>query len=148
MSIIPSPMSDIKVITFGTFDRFHLGHEAYLKQAKALGDFLIVVMARDKTVRKVKGRMPDFSEKERLKAVKNSGIADKVILGELKDKYEIILRFKPNVIALGYDQFVFTFGLRKFLIDNSIDAKIVRMNPYKPNVYKTSLMRCATAPCS
>ena len=142
-------MPDIKVITFGTFDRFHMGHEAYLKHAKALGDFLIAVVARDKTVKKVKGRLPDAKERERLKAVKNSGIADKVILGELKDKYEIILRFKPNVIALGYDQFVFTFGLRKFLIDNSIDAKIIRMNPYRPNVYKTSLMRsAAAAPCS
>lgn len=139
---------DSKVITFGTFDRFHLGHEAYLKQAKALGDFLIAVVARDETVKKIKGRMPDFSEKERLKAVKLSGLADKVVLGEIKDKYEIIRRFKPSVIALGYDQFAFTFGLRKFLIDNSIDAKIVRMNPYKPNVYKTSLMRNALAPCS
>lgn len=134
-------------MTFGTFDHFHAGHEAYLKQAKALGDTLIVVVARDKTVKKIKSRLPFFGERERVKTIKKTGIADKIVLGENENKYKVILRFKPDIIALGYDQFVFTFGLAKFLIDNSIDAKIVRMNPYKPAVYKTSLIRKALA-CS
>lgn len=130
-----------KVITFGTFDHFHAGHESYLKQAKALGDYLIVVVARDKTVKQIKSKLPDYNEKKRRLVVKASGLADKVILGEHGSKYDIVRRYKPDVIALGYDQFTFTFGLGKFLIDNKMNAKIVRMNPYGPKVYKTSIIR-------
>lgn len=130
-----------KVIAFGTFDHFHAGHESYLKQARALGDALIVIVARNVTVKKMKGRLPDHTEEERMAIVKASGLADKVVLGKPGDKYELILKYKPNVIALGYDQFVFTFRLRKLLIDNKIDAKVVRLKPYRPNVYKSTIIR-------
>lgn len=130
-------------MAFGTFDHFHAGHESYLKQAKALGDFLVAVIAREKTVKRIKGRTPDASERDRLLSVKLSGLANKAVLGETGDKYEVIRKHKPNVIALGYDQFAFTFRLEKFLIDNKMDTKIVRMNPYRPHIYKTSLIRAA-----
>lgn len=130
-------------MAFGTFDNFHAGHESYLKQAKALSETLIAVVARDKTVKRIKSKWPDKTERERLNDVKLSGIADKVTLGGLDDKYAIIKKYKPDIIALGYDQFAFTFRLEKFLIDNKINAKIVRMNPYRPNMYKTSLIRAA-----
>jgi len=42
------------VMTFGTFDRFHPGHEYYLREAKKLGDSLLTVIARDVTVIKIK----------------------------------------------------------------------------------------------
>lgn len=131
----------IRVIAFGTFDHFHAGHEAYLKQAKALGDFLIVVIARDQTVKRIKGKLPDHDEKKRQAAVRACGMADKAALGEKGDKYTVLRRYKPDVIALGYDQFTFTFRLEKFLIDEKINAKVVRLNPYRPTVYKTSLIR-------
>lgn len=137
-----------KVIAFGTFDSFHLGHEACLKQAKALGDHLIVVIARDSTVKKIKGVSPDFSEQKRKETVEKSGLADKVVIGENNDKYDVIRKFRPNVIALGYDQFVFTHRLEKFLIDEKIDAKIVRMNPYRPEIFKTSLLRQSHGACT
>ena len=125
-------------MTFGTFDCFHLGHEAYLRQAKALGEELIVVIARDKTVKKIKQKSPEWDEKKRKKAVEESGIVDKVVLGNPGDKYEVLRKYRPNVIALGYDQFVFTYRLGKFLIDEKIDAKIVRLQPFHPELYKTS----------
>lgn len=128
-------------MTFGTFDRFHAGHESYLKQARQLGDFLIAIVARDKTVRRIKGRYPDHDEKTRLANVAASGIANKVILGEHGDKYEVIRRYKPDIVALGYDQFTFTFRLEKFFIDRKMDVKIVRMNPYRPALFKTSIIR-------
>lgn len=131
-------------MAFGTFDHFHAGHEAYLKQAKALGDYLIVIIARDETVKRIKGRNPDQNEKERHGVVKSCGLADKVVLGEPGDKYDVLRRYKPHVIALGYDQFTFTFRLEKFLIDQKMDTKIVRLNPYRPTVYKTSLIRNLT----
>lgn len=133
-------------MSFGTFDHFHAGHEFYLTEAKALGDFLIVVIARDETVRRIKGNLPDQSERLRMKTVKQSGIADRVILGELGDKYKVIRKWKPQVIALGYDQFVFTPRLGKYLIEEGMNAKIVRLPSYRPEVYKTSLLRHSYEP--
>lgn len=129
-----------KVMAFGTFDNFHLGHEAYLKQAKSLGDELVVVIARDETVQKIKGRFPDQNELERKKAVEKSEVATKAILGNPDDKYEVLRKYRPNIIALGYDQFVFTYRLSKFLIDEKMDAKIVRLQSFEPERYKSSLL--------
>ena len=137
----PEQISNKKVMVFGTFDVFHLGHEFFLKQAKKLGDYLIVVIARDKTVKKVKSEYPQQNEKERMQAVKNSEYADKVILGEIDDKYKIIRKFKPDIIALGYDQFVFTYKLNKMIIDEKMDTEIIRLESYEPNVYKSSFIK-------
>ena len=130
-----------KVMAFGTFDLFHAGHENYLKQAKDLGDFLIVVIARDETVKKIKGRYPEYSERKRVSFVKKSGIADKVILGFRGDKHKVLRKYRPEVIALGYDQFVFTQRLEKTLIDLKLNAVVQRLDAYHPQVYKSSLLK-------
>lgn len=132
-------------MAFGTFDLFHAGHENYLRQAKELGDMLIVIVARDETVKKTKGHTPDQHERERLKNVKKSKIADKVILGFKGDKHKVIRKYKPNIIALGYDQFVFTQRLEKTIIDLKLDTVIHRMKPYQPEIYKSSLLKKANA---
>ena len=55
-----------KIMVYGTFDVLHLGHVDFLRQAKALGDFLVVSVARDVNAKKFKGYAPVFGEKERL----------------------------------------------------------------------------------
>lgn len=137
----PKESEEKIVMVFGTFDVFHAGHEDFLKQAKQLGDFLIVVIARDATVKNVKGDYPEQNDKQRLKTIKETGIADKVVHGYNDDKYRVIKKYKPHVIALGYDQFVFTYQLRKTLIDEQMDTEIIRLNPYKPDIYKSTLIR-------
>lgn len=121
-------------MAFGTFDIFHPGHENFLKQAKKYGR-LIVVIGRDRTVKQVKGKLPLHNEKRRQRAVKAAGIADIVILGSLADKYAAIKKYQPDIIALGYDQFYFTEPLKQFKI------KIVRLKAYKPEKYKTSILK-------
>lgn len=128
-------------MTFGTFDFFHAGHESYLQQAKALGEYLIVIIARDETVRKIKGKNPMYNERQRLKTVKNTGIADKVVLGFKGDKHRVLNKFRPDIIALGYDQFVFTQRLEKTLIDLKLNASIIRLKPYHTQIYKSSLIK-------
>lgn len=137
-------MQKKKVMVFGTFDYLHAGHENLFTQAAALGDMLIVVVARDETVHRVKGKNPDHPEKKRLAAVKANPFVTKAVLGELGDKHTVIRKYKPDIIALGYDQFVFTYTLKKTLIDANIDAEIVRLKPYNPEIYKSSLMRDRT----
>lgn len=126
---------------FGTFDLLHYGHEDAIRQARLLGNYLIAVVARDETVRKLKGFTPHHGEKDRIKNLKKLGLIDKVVLGNLGDKYTIIKDCKPDVIALGYDQFAFTFRLEKFLIDECLPAEIHRLKAFQPHLYKSSLLR-------
>jgi FAD synthetase len=129
------------VMAFGTFDYFHAGHEDYLKQAKALGDELVVVIAKDDTVRKVKSKKPMYSERKRLRDVSNNVHVDKAILGNADDKYKVIRKIKPNVLALGYDQFVFTYGLKQLFIQEKMNTKIVRLSAFSPQTFKSSLIQ-------
>ena len=122
----------------GTFDIIHKGHLYYLSQAKKYGDKLIVVVARDKTSHKFKGRKPINNERKRLQAVSKLKIVDKAVLGRHGNIFNIIEEIKPDVICLGYDQKVKIHDLRKELIKRSIRAKVVRIKAYKPEIYKSS----------
>lgn len=128
-------------MAFGTFDYFHAGHEYYLNKAKELGDFLIVVIAKDKTVKQIKGEAPVNNERKRQRTVRQSGMADKVILGCSKNKYKVIEKLRPDIIALGYDQFVFTQKLGKTLIDLKLNTAIKRIDAHFPQIYKSSIMK-------
>jgi FAD synthetase len=132
-----------KIVVFGTFDIFHPGHRSFLKQAKKLGDYLIVVVARDKTVARIKSNVLN-GERKRLKNIKESKLADKVILGSLTDKYSAIKKHRPDVICLGYDQKYFIDGLKEELEKSNLQkTKIVRLKPYKPEIYKSSKLKVA-----
>ncbi|MFA6254527.1 MAG: adenylyltransferase/cytidyltransferase family protein [Patescibacteria group bacterium] len=125
-----------KVMIFGTFDGLHPGHLNFFEQARKFGDKLIVVVARDKNVKKVKGRLPKLGDKQRLmkvnKAIKQ--YSNKAVLGGLGDPLAVIRKFKPDVICLGYDQKGFTKGL----VGKFPKIKIVRLKPYKADIYKSS----------
>ena len=131
-----------KVMAFGTFDIFHKGHENFLKQARKCGDYLIVVVARDKTVLSVKKQRTANNEHKRLKVLLNSKFIDESVLGSLGDKYSVIKKYKPDVICLGYDQKVFTKDLRIKLREFGLDkTKIIRLKSYYPKKYKTSIIK-------
>ncbi len=135
----------VVVMVFGTFDYLHAGHENLFTQAKELGTHIIAVIGRDKTVKNIKGSFPDNNEKQRLENLKETNWANKIILGNPKDKSRIIKDYRPNIIALGYDQFAFTYRLEKLLMDIKLDAKIVRLKPYRPDMYKSSIIKKQTA---
>lgn len=123
-------------MVFGTFDLLHPGHINFLRQAKKHGQ-LTVVIARDKTVRRLKGRFPLHAERKRQLVVKNLNLAAKVILGSLTDKYAAIKKYQPDLIALGYDQRYFTDQLK----EKFKKIKIVRLKAFKPNKFKTSFLK-------
>lgn len=131
-----------KVLLFGTFDIFHEGHRNLLAQARKYGDFLGVLVARDVTVLKVKGRLPRYSEQERVQVLKRSGLADEVFLGSLDDRYEVVRKFKPDVVCLGYDQEQSLGELRRKLDESGLErTRIVRLEALEPEKYKSSLLR-------
>jgi len=128
-----------KVMVFGTFDFFHKGHEYFIKEAKKEGDFISVVIARDETVLKVKGKYPLNNEIYRLGKVKS--YADEVLLGELGDKYKIIEIVKPDVICIGYDQESFTNDLGEEMRKRGLKGKVIKMKAFEPEKYKSSILR-------
>ncbi len=127
-------------MVFGTFDGLHKGHSDFFRQAKRYGDYLIVIVARDKTVKKLKGRLPLYNEKERLEAVKNSKSVDETKLGSKNNPYQIINKIKPEIICLGYDQKSFTNNLRGKLREMGLETKVYRLKPYKPQKYHSSII--------
>ncbi len=134
-----------KIMVFGTFDVLHEGHLHLFREAKKYGNFLIAVIARDETVLKVKGRLPEQKQKERLRQVSKIEYVDKVCLGYSDDKYKVIKKFRPDIIVFGYDQFVFTQTIPKLLIDLKLDTKIIRLDSFKPEIFKSSLIKSKNA---
>lgn len=127
-----------KVIVFGTFDLLHDGHLHMLNEAKEYGDYLIVVIARDDVVCKIKGRSAINDEKTRLLNIQKLNLANKVRLGCIDDRYQVIREEKPDIIALGYDQKVFVDKLVDNIDDN---VQIVRLAAFNPEVNKSSKIR-------
>ena len=130
-----------KVMCAGTFDIIHPGHLYYLSEAKKHGDKLIVVVARDNTSEKFKGKKPVHGERERLEAVKMLKIVDEAVLGNKDNIFDIIEKIKPDVICLGYDQKVQKQELEDELRKRNIKAEVVRADPYMQNVYKSSKLK-------
>ena len=124
-----------KVMVFGTFDIIHKGHIHMLKEAKEYGDILVVVLARNQTIKRIKRRDPLNNEMIRKLNIEKLNIADKVLFGDLKNRYKRIQEEKPDIIALGYDQKAFVDKLAENIDDNT---QIVRLAPYNPHLYKTT----------
>ena len=131
-----------KAMAFGSFDILHEGHKHYLQEAKGLGDYLIVVVARDSNILKFKGRKPRNNEKFRLEKVKELEFVDEAVLGDKDDILKVLEKYKPQFICLGYDQkTIHEDDLKKILEEKGIKAEIARAKPYKEDVYKSSKLR-------
>lgn len=89
----------MKVLVGGKFNRLHPGHLWFLARAKSLGQ-LIVVLAHDEHNKRAYAR----SATERKKALEELRIADKVVVGSPAAFVNVLRKFKPDVIVLGYDQ--------------------------------------------
>lgn len=131
------------VMAFGTFDLLHLGHVDLFQQARAFGDKLIVVISRDENVAKIKGKPPLFTEGERLKIVASLKVVDEVVLGDARDFFAAVVKYKPAVICLGYDQK--TLGekeIREKLDEIGLkDTQVVRLKAFQPEKYKSSHLK-------
>lgn len=125
-----------KVLTFGTFDLFHMGHFFYLKHCREFGDHITVIVARDVNVQRNKNRFPWEGEQTRLAKLQRSGLVDEAHLGyeDWTRHLEVLQDVQPDVICLGYDQ--------KAKVPQG-SYQVVRIKPYKPEIYKTSLIKAS-----
>lgn len=92
------------VMTFGTFDVFHVGHLRVIERAAALGDRLVVGVSADELNRRKKGRDPVFSEGERVAIVGALRCVDEVFVEEsLEQKREYLEKYGADVLVMGDD---------------------------------------------
>ena len=94
----------LKVITYGTYDLLHYGHIRLLEHAKALGDYLIVGITTD-DYDKTRGKINNQQTlMERIKAVRDTGIADEIIVEEYEgQKIDDIRRLGVDIFTVGSD---------------------------------------------
>jgi len=93
-----------RVITFGTFDVFHIGHINILERAKALGDYLIVGVSSDALNFSKKNRYPVYSEEHRKKILSSLRFVDEVFLEEsLEKKPEYLKHYQADILVMGDD---------------------------------------------
>ena len=97
-------MAGRTVITFGTFDVFHVGHVRVLNRSAALGDRLVVGVSSDKLNFAKKGRNPVFNQEERLEIVGNVKAVDEVFIEEsLEQKRDYVLEHQADILVMGDD---------------------------------------------
>ena len=95
----------IKVWVNGAFDLLHEGHVGFLKQAKEQGDFLVVGLNSDSSIKKYKSKdRPIENQEIRKKKLLETGIVDEVIIFDEPSPIEVIKRYQPDLIVRGHDQ--------------------------------------------
>jgi FAD synthetase len=130
------------VLASGVFDLLHLGHVKFLEEAKKAGGRdaeLIIIIARDSTVEKNKGRKPIISENQRRALVESLKVVDEAVLGfENFDLGDVIERVKPDVIALGYDQRDMEKDVRTYVKKHGLNIKVIRIGKFEEDELDSS----------
>ncbi len=94
----------IIVTTNGVFDILHIGHIRYLKEAKKLGDVLIVAINSDLSTKKIKGpKRPLNNENDRAEALAALECVDYVAIFNEENPIKILEEIKPNIHVKGGD---------------------------------------------
>ncbi len=124
-------MAGKRVLAAGKFDILHLGHLAYLEQAKLLaGDDgeLIVIIALDKTIERERNAPPVFPQDQRRKLVEALGFVNRAVIGlDTEDHTEIVIQTEPDIIALGYDQYTNLERLEQRISEKGLHTKVIRL---------------------
>lgn len=125
----------MRVLLFGTFDHLHPGHRFVLDEAVKRGD-LTVIIARDTTVQKLKGKPPVEPEQERMAAVQQAVLSARVLLGDSDDYLRPVRKNTPELILLGYDQV-----LPPGVDEADLPCPVQRLPAFHPELFKSSLKR-------
>ena len=122
------------VLASGTFDLLHLGHVRFLEEAKKVGGKdaeLIVIVARDSTVKARKGKKPIMPEDQRRALVESLKVVDEAILG-LEDFSidQVIEQIKPDVITVGHDQDGIEKELLKAIEEKKVAIEVAKIGRF------------------
>lgn len=122
------------VLASGTFDLLHFGHVKYLEEAKKAGGKnaeLIVIVARDSTVEKRKGKKTVMPEDQRRSLVESLKVVDEAILGfEDFSIDKVIEKINPDVIAVGHDQGGIEREVRKAIAEKKLNVQVAKIGRF------------------
>lgn len=132
-----------RILVGGTFDIIHVGHIKFLRFAKqqAKPSELIVVIARDPTVKRKSGHYPIFGEKERKIIIESLEMVDKAVLGNPPDKYDfldILSSVQPDMVVLGHDQFLEIEKIKEWAKKHDQKLKVKRAKKFDINGISSS----------
>ena len=117
------------VLVGGVFDLIHPGHIHTLKAAKAEGDVLVVVVARQSTAQKIKKyRKIYHDEKLRRDLVTSLNFVDLALIGKEGTLYDTVEYVKPNIIALGYDQAHSEKDIAENCKKRNLNVQVIRLS--------------------
>ena len=130
------------VLATGVFDLLHLGHLRFLEESRRKGgpgSKLVVVVARDKTVRRRKGRGPVYPEDQRRALVGALRVVDSAILGhEEFDLLGILKEVKPDIVCVGYDQREIGGAVSDLVKQQSLPIQVIRIRRFGPVGFNSS----------
>lgn len=127
------------VFTNGCFDILHYGHISYLKQAKSLGDILIVGLNSDSSVRRIKGdQRPIIPEKERAEILDTVKPVDYVVIFGEDTPENLIHIVKPDFLVKGGDYKAKEIVGARFV--QSYGGKVIIL-PYIPGNSTTNIIQ-------
>jgi rfaE bifunctional protein nucleotidyltransferase chain/domain len=122
-----------KVLVGGCFDILHYGHIHFLKKAKSLGDFLVVALESDKSIKKIKGeKRPIHGQNQRREMLESLEFVDEVISlpDEMKDEdyFKLVEVVHPKIIAVTKGDPILS---KKQKQAQSVGAKVVEIPKIK-----------------
>ncbi len=130
------------MLATGVFDLLHLGHLRFLEESKRKGgprSKLVVVVARDKTVFRRKGKGPIVPEDQRRELVGALRVVDRAILGrEEIDLLGILKEVKPDIVSVGYDQDEIRAAVTALIRKQGLPIKVVRIRKFGPTGLNSS----------
>jgi FAD synthetase len=139
--VTPKGRRSIKVVFIGGgFELIHYGHAYTIGKAKGLGDALVVSVARDSTIRKRKKREPIINEQDRVRLLSSLREVDAAILGVEGDIYVTLEKVKPDIVALGYDQYHLEDEVKREAARRGMRLKVVRLDSPYPEIKTTKIL--------
>lgn len=126
-----------RVMAAGVFDLLHTGHLHYLTEARTLGDELVVVVARDASVRERK-HVPITPEDQRLELVAALKPVDRAVLGHESDHFKTVEDLRPDIIALGHDDYHHAPEVEAECKRRGLDVQVVRISRHEHELAGTT----------
>jgi FAD synthetase len=130
------------VLATGVFDLLHLGHLRFLEESKKKGgprSRLVVVVARDKTVLRRKGKGPIIPEDQRRELVAALRVVDRAILGKEEiDLLGILREVRPDIVCVGYDQNEIRTAVTGVIRKERLPVRVVRIRRFGPTGFNSS----------
>ena len=125
----------------GGFEVIHYGHVYTLSRAKSIGDVLVVSVAGDSTIRRRKNREPLVGEQDSVKLLSALKDVDAAILGLEGDIYVTLERVKPDLVALGYDQYHLEDEVKKEAARRGMELEVVRLDSPYPHIKTSRILK-------